>query len=130
MLKGKPFPDVERPEDEFSGRVTLRMSKSLHRCVHEKAMSDAVSLNQWIVEAIASRSDRRMVPADSVLVASRGRAAAGGTQMMFLQTHHLATIQMDTKEVNVFGVPGVHESMTQLHPLMVSTNAAGRITYG
>ena len=26
--KGKPFPDVEHLEDEFSGRVTLRMSKS------------------------------------------------------------------------------------------------------
>jgi predicted HicB family RNase H-like nuclease len=128
--KGKAFPDVEPHEDEFSGRVTLRMSKSLHRCVHEKASRDGVSLNQWIVEAIASRSDKRMVPADSVLVASQGRLAAGDTRMTFLQTQHLATIHMDTKVVNIFAVPGVHEAMTKVSPIIGSPRAVGRITNG
>lgn len=53
--KGRPFPAVELPEDDFSGRVTMRMSRSLHRAVHTRAQSDSVSLNQWIVECVASR---------------------------------------------------------------------------
>lgn len=128
--KGKAFPDVEQHEDEFSGRVTLRMSKSLHRGVHEKALRDGVSLNQWIVEAIACRTDKRLVPADSVVVATQGRVeASGGTQPMFLKTHHLATISMDPSAVfNVFGIPGVHEAMQA--PLSVITKATGRLTHG
>lgn len=53
--KGRPFPGVELPEEEYSGRITLRMSKSLHRTIAEKAVRDGVSLNQWIVEAIGCR---------------------------------------------------------------------------
>lgn len=128
--KGKEFPDVERPEDEFSGRVTLRMSKSLHRCVHQKAIGDGVSLNQWIVEAIACRTDKRMVPADSVLVASQGRVASGGVRTMFLQTQHLATIQMDASNaINIFGIPGVHDAMTH-SPMNVAIGPTGRLTHG
>lgn len=53
--QGRPFPQAEPSEEHFSGRITLRMSKSLHRCAHERALRDAVSLNQWIVEAVACR---------------------------------------------------------------------------
>lgn len=53
--KGKALPPPEQAIADFSGRVTLRMSKSVHQCVHEKAVRDGVSLNQWIVEAIGLR---------------------------------------------------------------------------
>ena len=53
--KGKSLPPPEQEVADFSGRVTLRMSKSLHQCVHEKAARDGVSLNQWIVEAVGCR---------------------------------------------------------------------------
>src|SRR5690625_6421873 len=45
----KPFalPATSRP----SGRVTLRMRRSMHERVVRYAKEDAVSLNQWIVEA-------------------------------------------------------------------------------
>lgn len=68
--KGKPFPSVEVPEDEFSGRVTLRMSKSLHRAINGKAYADGVSLNQWIIESVASRVRGDLVAANSVLIGS------------------------------------------------------------
>lgn len=55
--KGKSLPPPEIEETEFSGRITLRMSKSLHAAVHRKANLDGVSLNQWIVEAVACRID-------------------------------------------------------------------------
>ena len=57
--KGKTFPKPNVSEPTLSGRVTLRMSKSLHRSVHACAQNDGVSLNQWIVEAVAVRAEQR-----------------------------------------------------------------------
>ena len=53
--QGKSLPPPIQENFDFSGRVTLRMSKSLHQCVHAMAARDGVSLNQWIVEAIGCR---------------------------------------------------------------------------
>lgn len=53
--EGRPFPPVQVEEREYSGRVTFRMSKSLHRDVSLRAELDGVSLNQWIVEAVAAK---------------------------------------------------------------------------
>ncbi len=56
--QGRTFPDPmpSRSLDEFSGRVTLRMSKSLHAASSKLADADGVSLNSWIVEAISTRA--------------------------------------------------------------------------
>lgn len=49
--KSLPAPAVE--ETEFSGRVTLRVAKSLHRILAEAATLEGVSLNQHIVNALS-----------------------------------------------------------------------------
>ena len=56
--QGKTVPAPAGPKDfeEYSGRVTLRMSKSLHATVSRQAEENGVSLNSWIVEAIAAKS--------------------------------------------------------------------------
>jgi len=46
-----PYP---APSDEFSGRVTLRLSKSLHAKVSRIAAQEDISVNQFLVTAIAS----------------------------------------------------------------------------
>ncbi len=46
-----PYPT---PSDEFSGRVTLRLSKSLHAKVSRIAAQEDISVNQFLVTAIAS----------------------------------------------------------------------------
>jgi predicted HicB family RNase H-like nuclease len=66
---GRAFPDPEATESDFSGRITLRMSKSMHASVHRRALTDGVSLNQWIVEAVACRVDNRMISANNVVMA-------------------------------------------------------------
>lgn len=55
MLKrtGQSIPSVVRPEREYSGRITLRISKSLHRTISDQADSDGVSLNQHIVSILS-----------------------------------------------------------------------------
>jgi predicted HicB family RNase H-like nuclease len=58
LEQGRPFPDPipSKALNEFSGRVTLRMSKSLHARVSMLADQEVVSLNSWIVEAISARA--------------------------------------------------------------------------
>jgi predicted HicB family RNase H-like nuclease len=53
--KGVDFPlPYPAPSDEHSGRVTLRIPKSLHAKVARIAAQDDVSINQFLVTAIAS----------------------------------------------------------------------------
>lgn len=50
---GRPFPSPAVVQDEFSGRVTLRLSKSLHRALAYSAGDEGVSLNQHLVNVLA-----------------------------------------------------------------------------
>ncbi|MDE0026334.1 MAG: toxin-antitoxin system HicB family antitoxin [Spirochaetaceae bacterium] len=58
---GRPFPLPVRPQDQYSGRVTLRLPKSLHRELASAAEEEGVSLNQHLVTALVSHA--RGVPA-------------------------------------------------------------------
>jgi len=50
-----PFPaPYPQPTDEFSGRITLRLPKTLHAKVSKKASQEEVSVNQYVVTAIAT----------------------------------------------------------------------------
>ena len=49
---GKSFPSPATPQDDFSGRVTLRLPKSLHRTLARDAENDGVSLNQHLVTTL------------------------------------------------------------------------------
>lgn len=51
--QGKEMPVPYSPETEFSGRVTLRMARSLHRRVAEIAEDEGVSINQFITTILS-----------------------------------------------------------------------------
>ncbi len=51
--KGRRFPAAMVPADEFSGRVTLRLPRSLHRVLAETADTEGVSLNQHLVNVLS-----------------------------------------------------------------------------
>lgn len=55
MARGKPFPPPVTPPIDFTGRVTLRMSKSIHQRAAFAAVAEHVSLNSFIVEAVVER---------------------------------------------------------------------------
>ncbi len=40
-------------DDTYSGKLLLRMPKSLHRCLAQKADRENVSLNQYIVSVLS-----------------------------------------------------------------------------
>lgn len=52
---GHKFPNPSTEDENYSGRVTLRMPKSLHRSVAATADLEGVSLNQFLVATIAER---------------------------------------------------------------------------
>lgn len=52
--KGRAMPEPEAPTDDFSGRVTLRLPKSLHRGLAVKAVEENVSLNQLLVSVLSA----------------------------------------------------------------------------
>lgn len=51
--QGRAFPKALVPADDFSGRVTLRLPRSLHRALAQAAEDEGVSLNQHLVEILS-----------------------------------------------------------------------------
>lgn len=51
--QGKPMPAPYIPADDFSGRVTLRIPKTLHRSLAQTADAEDVSLNQHLVNILS-----------------------------------------------------------------------------
>jgi predicted HicB family RNase H-like nuclease len=45
---------IPKPARQMSGKLTLRMPRSLHESVAEAAERDGVSINQWIVTKLAN----------------------------------------------------------------------------
>lgn len=50
--KGKDMPLPISPADDFSGRVTLRLPKTLHRSLAQVSEHEGVSLNQHLVNIL------------------------------------------------------------------------------
>ena len=52
LEKGMVLPQPYAPAEDFSGRVTLRIAKSLHRALESAAEVEGVSLNQHLVNVL------------------------------------------------------------------------------
>ena len=50
---GDPIPEPTFPEQEYSGRFTVRLPRSLHRQLAEQAKKNGVSLNQFVNVTLA-----------------------------------------------------------------------------
>lgn len=51
--EGRPFPSPQPDIDDYSGRVTLRMAKTLHRDLSERAEEEGLSLNAFLNSALS-----------------------------------------------------------------------------
>lgn len=49
----RDFPIPSSDESDFSGRVTLRMPKSLHRQMSDQAVAEGISFNQYLVSVLS-----------------------------------------------------------------------------
>jgi hypothetical protein len=55
----KPFPIPAANENDVSGKITLRMSKSTHRKLINRSEEEGISLNQLINEALIVYIERK-----------------------------------------------------------------------
>lgn len=53
MERGREFPKPNVPDEEYSGRVTLRLPRSMHKKSAQIAKLEDVSLNQYLVAVVA-----------------------------------------------------------------------------
>lgn len=51
--QGRPMPSPQPPADDFSGRITLRVPRTLHRALSLMAEDEGISLNQHIVAVLS-----------------------------------------------------------------------------
>ena len=59
---GLPIPTEDVIDNyDYSGKLSARLTKSLHRKLAELAVKEGVSINQCIVEAVATYVDRKSV---------------------------------------------------------------------
>jgi antitoxin HicB len=56
--RGLPIPQPRTPQDAFSGRLMVRMPKSMHREAARGARREGVSLNAFITAAVARELGR------------------------------------------------------------------------
>lgn len=104
--EGRNFPaPSEVKDEEFSGRATLRIPKSIHRKAAALAENEGVSLNQFfastIAEAVGVKSAERLRPEPTVhltspivgkvgVVFGKPKAVSGATQAEFSSTYSSA----------------------------------------
>ena len=73
--EGRSFPQPAIVQEDFSGRVTLRLPKSLHRALANCAVDEGVSLNQHLVNVLTfdhgCRTGERSRPSRSALAIPR-----------------------------------------------------------
>jgi predicted HicB family RNase H-like nuclease len=115
--QGREMPPAEPLEENFSGRVTLRMSKSLHRCAHERAQRDGVSLNQWIVEAVGCRiapAQQHTASGTFYVVSPMRNTSSSSLSPCMQQATTLHTLATPGGPVTFLVTPGVVESSKQL----------------
>jgi len=59
LKDGADIPEPARGIDDYSGKLNIRMPKSLHKALAEKAKEENVSLNQYINYQLAKAIGRR-----------------------------------------------------------------------
>lgn len=65
--QGKALPNPSEIPEDYSGRVTLRVPKNLHRRLALAAEDEAISLNQYLVSLLAFHAGTNFSnPADNV----------------------------------------------------------------
>jgi len=71
---GNPIPEPSQPalDNFYSGKILVRMPKSLHAQLAQGAKTEAVSLNQYIVFLLTWATTHRTLTADWQLIVGQG----------------------------------------------------------
>lgn len=56
-----PAPSVEHEQNDYSGKLSLRLGKRIHAETAKRAKEDGLSINQYITNAVVTYNTRRSV---------------------------------------------------------------------
>lgn len=76
LARGVPIPSLVEGR-EYSGRFALRLPRSLHESAARLAEEDGVSLNTFLISAIAERIGRAHAPGATAVAADRSQSSDG-----------------------------------------------------
>jgi predicted RNase H-like HicB family nuclease len=85
---GNPIPDPSQPaaENIYSGKILVRMPKSLHAQLVRAAKTEAISLNQHIVFLLTWAATHRTLTTDWVVVGTTRSPMGCKVEMHFVMT--------------------------------------------
>lgn len=76
MLASRQPIQPPQQQTDYSGKLLVRMPRSLHRKLATAAVRDGVSLNQYIVSAVAESFGQRSQPSAQVVIFTSESGAA------------------------------------------------------
>lgn len=93
--RGQAFPPAQKPADDFSGRVTLRIPRRLHRALAAAAEDEGVSLNAHMVNVLTYYSGfaagaRAEVPATWTTVPKQNQTTPSRQHLRLVDKTYLA----------------------------------------
>jgi predicted HicB family RNase H-like nuclease len=109
LLKKQPIPAPTENAEGFSGKLILRIPKSLHKKAAHMAVRDGVSLNQFILSGLAEQVGGRTVAANIrqrfAAVLSYSFNIASAAKPIDRTTTALPTLTTGTVPVALLGLP-------------------------
>jgi predicted RNase H-like HicB family nuclease len=103
---GNPIPDPSRPaaaENIYSGKILVRMPKSLHAQLARAAKTEAVSLNQHIVFLLTWAATHRTLTTDWVVVGTARSPSQFSIQVgCKVEMHFVMTASTQSREMPYF----------------------------
>ncbi len=89
--EGRSIPNTIMPNDDYSGRVTLRIAKNLHHYLTQQAQNERVSLNQYVNTLLSFSSGYMQSASDNRWVVITGdnpnhKNILGGAQQIITES--------------------------------------------
>ncbi|WP_205987951.1 toxin-antitoxin system HicB family antitoxin [Pseudoalteromonas sp. MEBiC 03485] len=107
--EGKVMPAPILENDDFSGRVTLRMPKSMHAALSSWSESEDISLNQLLVNCLAFNLGEQFGVSRTIHSIKSSIGAIKQTEFMHVQPKR----QQTSKVVPIKPIPLIDDAMEQ-----------------
>jgi len=92
---GNAVPPPSTPSKQHSGKLLVRMPRTLHRDLAEEASREGVSLNQYVVFVLSKRvSERSVLPA--AIIPAQSRVVPGDIANVQIAAHPLGMAVLET----------------------------------
>lgn len=107
--QGKVMPSPILENDDFSGRVTLRMPKSMHAALSSWSESEDISLNQLLVNCLAFNLGEQFGVTRTIHNIKSSIGSLNQTEFMHVQSKR----QQTSKVVPIKPIPLIEGAMEQ-----------------